>query len=530
VFRTDPVACEVYSESAGVGRMIPRAVAVPADADDVVTLVRWAAADRIALTARGSGSSMGNGALSDSVIVDLGQLDAIGHPDRHASTIVCGPGALRDVVDDRARTVGLTFVVDPSSGAFCTVGGMCATNAAGARSVHFGATRMWVNALDCVFADGTRAWVRRGAPLPILPAITRFQEQVAPRIPAALPALTHGGVRKESSGYALAAAQRSGDLLDVLIGSEGTLALFVGIELALIPIARASASVLAAFGALEHAVGAATQATALGATAVELLDRTFLDVVRSGTTLEIPAAAEAALIIELQGESYGLVHEQMTRVARLCQDHAAMHVALADSDGAENRMWAIRHAASPILSRLDPHLASLQLVEDGAVAPELFPQYVRGVRDIFARHGVRCVIFGHAGDAHAHVNAMVDVREPDWRARCDRILTEVTALVAELGGTITAEHGDGRLRAPFLPLVWSSDAMALFGATKAAFDPDGILNPGVILPLAGQAPLADIRYDPSLQPLSVEAREALDTIVRERAWGRYRLSTVPRAD
>ncbi len=205
-----------------------------------------------------------------------------------------------------------------------------------------------------------------------------------------------------------------------------------------------------------------------------------------------------------------------------------MQVTLAETDGAENRMWAIRHAASPILSRLDPHLASLQLVEDGAVAPELFPQYVRGVREIFGRHGMRCVIFGHAGDAHAHVNAMVDVREPDWRARCERILTEVTTLVATLGGTIAAEHGDGRLRAPFLPLVWPPEAMALFEATKAAFDPDGILNPGVILPLPGQTPLTDVRYDPALPPLSMEAREALDTITRERAWGRYRLSVVPR--
>lgn len=525
----------MYSETAGIARGMPRAVAVPADAEDVEALVRWAALTGTPLIARGSGSSIANGAAGDGVIVDLSRLASIGAPDRATGTIICGPGALRDDVDAEARKAGLSFPVDPSSGRFCTVGGMCATNAAGARSLKYGATRAWVHGLECVFADGTRAWVRRGQPAPRqLRAVERLMEHVVPHLHDALFALSHDGVRKESSGYALAAYATSGELVDLLVGSEGTLALFTAIELTLMPAVHETASVLAAFGSLEDAVAAATVCAGLGAAAVELLDRTFLDVVRSGTTLDIPADAEAVLLVEaeavrlVEAEAVrlDLARERMLALAAVCRERGAIHVVEAPDDASESAIWTIRHAASPILARLDSHVASMQVVEDGAVPPPQFPDYVRGVRAIFARHGLRGVIFGHAGDAHAHVNALVDVREATWRSRLGAVLDDVTALIASLGGTIAAEHGDGRLRTPLLPRVWSPLAIELFRATKQAFDPEGILNPGVKVPLPGQLPFDEVKYDPSLPPLPADARAALDTVSRERAWARFRLGMI----
>jgi FAD/FMN-containing dehydrogenase len=526
-YRDDALARAVYSESAGIARVMPRAVAVPSDAEDVSVLMRWAALAGVPLVARGSGSSMANGATGEGVIVDLSRVVAIRLPDRSTGTIECGPGALRDAVDAAARQVGLAFPVDPSSGRFCTVGGMAATNAAGARSLKYGATRAWVHGLECVFADGTRAWVRRGHPTPAnLRAVERFNAQVAPRLGDALFALSHEGVRKESSGYGLAAFHASGDLVDLLVGSEGTLAVFTAVELALAPAGSETSSVLAAFASLEDAVAAATFCAGLGASAVELLDRTFLDVVRAGSTLDVPMGAEAVLLIEAEGVRLDLARERMGALAVGCRERGAMHVVEAPDDAQENAIWSIRHAASPILSRLDPHLASMQIVEDGAVPPPQFPDYVRGVRAIFARHGLRCVIFGHAGDAHAHVNALVDVRESAWRPRLGAVLTEVTALVASLGGTIAAEHGDGRLRTPLLPRVWSPLAIELFRATKLAFDPEGILNPGVKVAVEGQRPFDDIKYDPALPQLPADAHAGLDAVARERGWARFRLGMI----
>jgi hypothetical protein len=166
----------------------------------------------------------------------------------------------------------------------------------------------------------------------------------------------------------------------------------------------------------------------------------------------------------------------------------------------------------------------MQLVEDGCVPLPRLAEYVLGVRAALAASGFDGVIFGHAGDGHAHVNALVDVTRPDWRARAERLLTDVTALVARLGGTLAGEHGDGRLRAPLLPMVWHADAIELFAATKRAFDPAGTLNPGVKVAGGGARALEEVKYDAELPPLPPAAREALDLVVRERAWGRSRLA------
>ena len=523
-FRTDAAACGVYSESAGIGRIIPCAVAVPIDTDDVVTLVRWAYANGIPLIPRGSGSSMGNGAVGEWVIVDLGQLRTYAPANASTARMICGTGIERDRAEQIANQAALSFPVDPSSGAFATLGGMVACNSAGARSVRFGATREWVTGLECIFADGTRAWIRRGAALPTeLPTVERFLRDVAPRVLASTDPLAHVGVRKESSGYALAAWRDSRDLVDLLVGSEGTLALFVNVELRLIPMRSATASLFVTFDTLEAAVVAAGEATRLGATAVELLDKTFLDIARSATPITIPESAEGALLIEAEGDSERGAADHMRQMAEACRAAGAASVLEAPDDPMASQIWAIRHAASPTLSRLHPYLSSMQVVEDGAVPPAKFPAYVRGVRAAFAAQRMQCVIFGHAGDAHAHVNALVDVREADWRGRLAAVLADVTALIARLGGTLSAEHGDGRLRTPLLAQVWNAESVALFAATKLAFDPTGILNPGVKVPLAGQEPFPAIKYDPEAAAIAPEARVALDAVNRSQGWAQHRL-------
>jgi len=149
-FRTDEDALAVYSESAGIARIRPTAVAVPVDVGDLSTLVRWAASGHVPLIARGSGSSMPGGAIGDGVIVDLSRWRAIGSLDATARTICVEPGVLRAEVDRAASIAGLRFPVNPSSGAFCTIGGMASTNAAGPHSMQFGSMRRWVRAIDCV--------------------------------------------------------------------------------------------------------------------------------------------------------------------------------------------------------------------------------------------------------------------------------------------------------------------------------------------------------------------------------------------
>jgi len=531
VFRTDDAARAVYSEAAGIARILPRGVAVPTDDADVASLVRWARESAMQLIPRGSGSSMAGGAIGDGLILDLSRLRRIESVNADRS-IVVEPGVLRGEVNKAALAHGLRFPVDPSSGPFCTIGGMVSTNAAGSHSLAFGSTRPWVRSLRCVFDDGAIAVVRRGAepPRPV-PAVARFLAEGHAAIVAAeeTSRARHRGVRKESSGFATAEYARTYDLVDLLVGSEGTLAIIVGIELSLTPTAGATSSVLGAFPSLESAVDAAIRASENGAVACELLDRTFLDVARAGGKHDIPSDAEGVLLAEVEGSSDDEAAAAARMIAALFEEAGATAIRMALDEPTETEIWELRHAASPILSRLDPSLRSMQFIEDGAVPPDRLPEYVRGVRESLARNGIRGVIFGHAGDGHVHVNPLIDVSQADWRARMTRVLDEVTDLVARLGGTLTGEHGDGRLRTPLLERVWSESARSRFALVKRCFDPLGIFNPGVKVPTAGERALEAIKYDPTLPSLPADARAALARVDRERAYARSRLELLDEA-
>ena len=523
----------MYAEGAGIARCVPAGVAVPADADDVPTLMRWSKREGVALMPRGSGSGMAGGAVGSGVIVDLSRLRQLGPVDVEARRIRVGAGVTRGEIDDAARREGLRFPVDPSSGAFCTIGGMVGANAAGARTLKFGATRPWVLGVRCVFDDGTDVWVRRDAPWPIgVPAVRRLSEamsqingQLGRDIPA--DALSHTGVRKESSGYAIAEALRpDGHLVDLLVGSEGTLALFTEVELSLIPVAGATATILAIFDTLEAATACAVEARIDGATACELLDRTFLDVAATDGPTGIPSHADAVLLMEVEGESAIAALHAMTQLAARATRHGASDVHTAVEADDAHRLWALRHAASPILSRLAPRLRSMQFIEDGCVPPDRFPDYVRGVRRALDHFDMPGVIFGHAGDAHAHVNPLVDVTRRGWRDRVEGILDRVCELTAVLGGTLSGEHGDGRLRAPLMDRVWGLEARAAFAHVKDAADPSGVLNPGCKIAREGDRAITALRHDPDAVPLPAAARAALDEIERTRGWSRFRLDAI----
>lgn len=523
-FRTDQDARDVYAEGAGIARIVPRAVAVPIDEEDLESLARWAFAAGAPLIARGSGSSMPGGAVGDGVIVDLSRFRALGEVDVDARTVRAGAGVTRGRVETAANAVGLRFPVDPSSGAFATVGGMASTNAAGARTLAFGAMRRWVRGIDCIFADGSRAVVRRGEPVPDIGEVLARWKSDADDVREQASRLVVHDVRKESSGYGVHDFARSGELIDLLVGSEGTLAFFTSLELQLAPIPKQTASLLASWGTLDTSVEGAACARDHAVAACELLDRTFLDVAATDGALPVPDGTEAVLLIEIEDDADATARARS--LARALEALGATSVQLGLDAESEEALWKLRHAASPILARLDPHLKSMQLVEDGCVPPHKLGDYVRGVRDALDRVAMRGVIFGHAGDAHVHVNALVDVRDADWRERTRQFCDDVVSLTASLGGTLAGEHGDGRLRTPWLARTWSAEARALFDRIKEIFDPTQILNPGVKHHGDNVDILAVNKYDLALPNLSPRARAVLDRVERERGYDTFRLEAI----
>jgi FAD/FMN-containing dehydrogenase len=410
---------------------------------------------------------------------------------------------------------------------------MVSTNAAGARSLKYGSTSKWVHALDCVFSDGERGVITRGEEAPrTLETVRRFLREGHAAIvssDARHPA-RHKDVRKESSGYRIHAYSEKADLIELLLGSEGTLAIIVGIQLELAPVPAATSSVLGSFASLEDAAAAAQKAAEAGASACELLDRTFLDYAArakegNAKTLGPIAGAEAILLAEVEADTSNEASSAANGLGAAFKAAGATRVEIALTAEAEQELWDLRHAASPILSTIE-NLVSMQFIEDGAVPLARLPEYIKGVRQALEARKISGVIFGHAGDGHVHVNPLVDVHVPEWRNKIQQLLDDVVTLTSRLGGTLSGEHGDGSLRAPLLKRVWHKDSLEAFSALKKAFDPQNIFNPGVKVPLPNQRALTDIKYDPSLAALPEAARKALDDLVAQRAYNRFRLSLI----
>jgi FAD/FMN-containing dehydrogenase len=251
--------------------------------------------------------------------------------------------------------------------------------------------------------------------------------------------------------------------------------------------------------------------------AVELLDRTFLDFTRPDTDLPMDRAA-AVVLVEFERGTPGAVIDAVTEAERAVHDMAAFtRTGIGESE--RESIWTIRHGASVALAARGEHSRSLQIVEDGCVPVAALGEYVRGVRAAARDAGVEIVAFGHAGDGHLHVNAIVDPADADVRARLARLYEDVTALLVRLGGTTTGEHGDGRLRAPALERIYGPEVVTLFRQVKHAFDPAGIMNPGVILEARGFRPLDHLKIGADAEPVPDDVAASLRRTERAGAWG-----------
>ncbi|MCG6957795.1 MAG: FAD-binding oxidoreductase [Gemmatimonadetes bacterium] len=476
-----------FARSAGPVRITPVAVARPVDVDDLVLLVSWARSEGVSLIPRGAGTGMPAGNVGHGVVVDLTSWDALTVVDTDPMVVRCGPGVIGATADEAGRAQGNIFPALPSSADRCTIGGMVANNAAGPRSFRRGATRAWVEAVDIVLADGEPKTLRRGekAPAPFDALHSGLLDRLGAQ-PGEWPRL-----RKNSSGYALDRFLPSGDPLSLLVGSEGTLGILTGIEIRLQKDAVDRGLVVVPLPELELLPAVVGEADAIDAEACEFFGASFIELARLAEDArlgDLVRDAEAVALVEMSGDP-----------AHVRDGAAALHALAArlgvptlEPRTTEEReaLWSVRHAASPVIaSRAEEGLVSMQFIEDSVVPLDRFIDYLRSLEVILAEERTKAVIFGHAGDANAHVNPLVDVRAPDWRERVRRILEATATLVAELGGTLSGEHGDGRIRAPFLDRVWKPPLAEAFREVKRTLDPTGLFNPGVIVPLPGQDPL-----------------------------------------
>lgn len=517
--RTDLATRARYSQAGGIHRIVPAGVARPATLDELASVLDWARERGLAITPRGAGTAMDGGSVGDGLVLDLTGLDAPLEIDRNGMRARVGAGVrLRDL-QAAAMAAGLRYGPEPSSARWATVGGMLGTNAAGARTFRLGPAADWVEELSLLTADGPMQLSRASDGDPSHPVVRRMRESVLPLVErhAATIRARSPSVRKDTAGYRLVPWLDSGRLIDLVIGSEGTLGIVTEATLRLEPIPVASGTlrvVLETRAAIPAAVEALVPADP---SAIELLDASFLKLVAAHGVREASwDGAGAVLLVEIEGNSPGAVRDRVAEATRALAPVAReVHTAHDAEEAAA--LWSLRHEASPVLAALADGRRSLQVIEDGCVPLAALPAYLDTIAAACRDAAMDVVMFGHAGDGHVHVNLLPDLDRPDWLTAVRGIYERVSEAVIALGGTPAGEHGAGRLRAPLLEALLGPEALGVMAAVKAAFDPTDRMNPGVILDAAPD-PLTRLKVGDNRTMIPSEVEAELEAIERERRW------------
>lgn len=464
-----------------------------------------------------TGSSVGHGVVVDLSRLAPRRLDI----DPVNCTAVTSSGIVLAELQAAARQHQLRLPPDPASARWATAGGVFSTDAAGPHSVRYGTMRRWIVGCTGVTSDAETFQIARGSLVGSPPAAFRRLDGLSvPTEQLATVAAKGPRTRKNTSGYALRPWREQGDVTQLLIGSEGTLAIITEIAWQLDAIPAAHASLRVDLRSLEQLGPLVSSLLPTGPSVCELLERTFLDVARRGHS-EVPAT-EAVLLLEYEGASPTEVDDAVHLAEQAAATLGATVVRARTLKDAES-LKELRHAASPILATLPESTRSLQVVEDGCVPVERLSEYVALLRRAATSRGIPIVLFGHAGDGHVHANLLPDVTRPGWEAPVASLFEEVSEGVIAMGGTPSGEHGDGRLRARLLPRVYGDEAAALMQGIKSAFDPDDILNPGVILPAGAPPPLAQLKVGADAAAIPPDIAQALRSMERTGGYGRPRL-------
>jgi len=500
--RTDPISLALFSTAACIFRRKPLAVVSPRTAADVSATVAYARSRGIPVTPRGGGSSLAGQALGAGIVLDFSShMSRILDVDPAQRRVRVEPGAIHERVQRAVARHGLRLGPDPSSGDFCTIGGNVGTNAAGAHTLRHGATKDHVLALSMALYDGTVVALSGGT----ASAATAAGSPTWPRLESELTSILRVGApaflperpraNKNSCGYDLWGAWSPGDRVSsieprfdpirLFVGSEGTLGIATEITMRLVSKPQATAVALLYFATWDDATEAVLEARRLGASAIEAMDFTFLAFVRahrSDLRDLVPERFEAGILVEFEGASDD---EARTGVAALEEWVAARRDRVLDfraARSAEERraLWSVRRAALPLVYRASPIEKPMNFIDDTAVPAEKLGAYINGLRRIFAKHRTRYVIFGHAGNGNVHVMPLMDPHETTFASRMAAMAEEAFELTWSLGGTITGEHGDGVLRAPYLRRQ-HPNAYPVMAAVKRVLDPEGILNPGNVI-------------------------------------------------
>ncbi len=442
---TEAEAMEPYTHDETVGiRAEPEAVVRATTAAQVSEVLRLAQRARIPVTPRGAGTGLSGGAVPvyGGIVLSLEKMNRILEIDHDNLMVTVEPGLITGELHRAVEAEGLFYPPDPASLDSCSIGGNIAEGAGGPRAVKYGVTRDYACGLEAVLPSGE---------------------------------IIHCGGKlvKDATGY---------DLVQLLIGSEGTLAVVTEITLQLLPLPALRVDLLVPYDDFQAAADTVSDIIAhrIVPATIELMERDAILASERLLQKEVPYHdAVAQLLIQLDGNHQPAIDQEYQLVGDLCLEHGARDVLVATDRATRDRLWEARRKIIEAVKAESP----IHHMEDVVVPRACIPALMRGVKEIGNRYGVRTVNFGHAGDGNVHIIMLKDeLSDEVWETQLPRISEEIYRLAISLGGRITGEHGIGCARRRYLPLALDAAQIEVMRRIKAAFDPDHILNPGKIFP------------------------------------------------
>lgn len=434
-----------HDEAADCETRIPDAVVRPATAAEIADVMKLANRERIAVTARGAGSGLSGGAvpLAGGIVLDCCRMNHILDIDTKNMTVTVEPGVITSEINEALRPYGLFYAGYPMSLETCTVGGNVAENAGGGKAVKYGVTGRYVLGLEVVSPTGEI--VELG-----------------------------GKLVKDVSGL---------NLLQLMIGSEGTLAIFTKVILKLLPLPKANVDMLCLFKSVADAISAVPKIMAEGGvipTAMEFMDKLSFQTACKYLNETLPCEDSGAmLLITVDGADLQQVEHDYDVIGEMCLQAGATQVYVADTKANTERVWRIRRSVAEAFKVFSPH----QSLEDIVVPIASIPAMSAAIEEISAKYGVLIPCYGHAGDGNLHATP---VMPPEWTLErwhetLPELLKDMYRATVDLGGHISGEHGIGHKRRKYLQALADPGFLNMMRAVKNALDPNGVLNPGKVI-------------------------------------------------
>jgi FAD/FMN-containing dehydrogenase/Fe-S oxidoreductase len=516
-----------YSTDASIYQIEPVGIVVPRDESDLATALDVARAAQAAILPRGAGTSQCGQTVGQALVVDFSKYmrNVVGF-DKDRAEVTVQPGVVLDQLNAWLKPHGLWYPVDVSTSAQCTLGGMAGNNSCGSRSIRYGNMVHNVAAIDAILADGTRARFDSRRPEDMQPAVRTLADKVAALAVAEQDEIArlYPKVLRRVGGYNLDiffpqserpyTTDNSVNLAHLLVGSEGTLAVTERLTLKLSPMPKHKTLGVVNFPSFYKAMETAQHIVKLKPTAVELVDRTMIELARINPAFRpvieraLIGQPEAILLVEFAGEERGTQLRDLARLVELMADLGLPgSVVEMPEPGPQAALWEVRKAGLNIMMSMKGDGKPVSFIEDCAVPLEHLADYTQRLTEVFTRHGTRGTWYAHASVGTLHVRPILDMRR-EGAARMRAIAEEASAMVREYKGAYSGEHGDGLVRSEWVAWQFGPRLTKAFERIKDAFDPKGQLNPGKIVRTSRMDDRTLFRFKPDYK--NVSYKPALD--------------------